>query len=281
MTTFCGNLKRTALLHNKAVLCIKSAVEIKLTQGWDVSPQEAIKIQSDLLSKIVFCGGPEKVKTIAGVDVGFHDNLAQAAVVVLSYPDLNVIEEQIAELPITFPYVPGLLAFREAPVVLATIEKLKTEPDVFIFDAHGYSHPRRMGLATHLGIILQKPSIGCAKSKLCGNYEEPENEVGKWSPLMDRGETIGAVLRTKKDSPPIFVSVGNLIDLASAIKIILSCCLNNRLPKPTLLAHEKVSSSNQTPGRIFLTSPSKNPIILSLATSLPTKSMAKSSISPK
>lgn len=216
----------------------------ELPHNWTVTPKEAIKIQSDLLSKIVFCAGPKKIKTIAGVDVGFHDNLARAAVVALNYPNLNVIEEQIAELPLTFPYVPGLLAFREAPSVLTAIEKLKSEPDVFIFDAHGYSHPRRMGLATHLGIILNKPSIGCAKSKLCGNYQEPENEVGKWSALTNKGETIGAVLRTKKDSPPVFVSVGNLIDLHSAIKIILSCCKSDRLPEPAHLAHELGTKEN-------------------------------------
>lgn len=221
--------------------------------SWNVSPSEAIEIQNKLRSKISFAWDDREVKRVAGVDVSFPPRgargkpLARASVVVLSYPQLRVIESKSAESAVNFPYIPGLLAFREAPAVLAAIRQLADEPDLFMFDAQGYAHPRRMGLATHLGIILDKPSIGVAKSKLVGSFVAPGKERGAWSPLEDRlpvgrQEIIGKVLRTKEGAPPLFISVGHKITLEKAIEFVLACTKpEERIPEPTLLAHKIVS----------------------------------------
>jgi deoxyribonuclease V len=140
-------------------------------------------------------------------------------------------------MPVSFPYVPGLLAFREGPIVLAALERLAERPDVLIFDAQGLAHPRRMGLATHLGILLDVPSVGCAKSRLCGKETEPGEEKGSWTPLLDRGEVIGAVVRTRSRVRPVYVSVGHRVDLETAVSLVLSCATKYRLPEPTRWAH--------------------------------------------
>lgn len=219
--------------------------------SWNVGSQEAIQIQEKLKKKIVRYGVPPQVCHIAGVDVGFPSSLqaskdrslARAAVVVLSFPDLSVVEKQVAEVSVTFPYIPGLLAFREAPAVLEAITKLESDPDLFIFDAQGYAHPRRMGLATHLGLFLDKPSIGCAKSKLVGSFKMPGNRVGERADLIDNGEIVGAVVRTRPGSPPLFISVGHKISLDEAVKYVLTCTKRgNHLPEPTRLAHQLASS---------------------------------------
>jgi deoxyribonuclease V len=163
--------------------------------------------------------------------------MAKAAVVVLDYPDLTPVDQSTAEQPVQFPYIPGLLAFREGPVVLEALEKLVTEPDLLIFDAQGLAHPRRMGLATHIGLIIDRSSIGCAKSRLCGTHHEPGPERGAYTHLRDGNEIIGAVVRSRSQVQPVYVSVGHKIDLETAINYVLNCCRGYRLPETTRWAH--------------------------------------------
>ncbi|HID88309.1 MAG TPA: deoxyribonuclease V [Anaerolineae bacterium] len=204
---------------------------------WDLSPAEAKQLQQRLRDRIQIepIAGP--VHWIAGVDVSVRGEISKAGVVVLSFPELEPTEAVTAERPVEFPYIPGLLAFREGPVVLDAMEKLRHRPDLVIFDAHGLSHPRRMGLATHLGVLLDLPSIGCAKSRLCGEHEEPPLERGGWVPLFDGEKVIGAVLRTRTGVHPVYVSVGHRVDLESAVEWVLRCCTRYRLPEPTRWAH--------------------------------------------
>jgi deoxyribonuclease V len=204
---------------------------------WDVSPSEAMEIQQQLRSRVSTERTFGQVNTVAGVDVSIKGEVARAAIVVLSYPGLTPLDYSLAELAAEFPYIPGLLAFREAPAVLAALEKLKTEPDLFIFDAQGLAHPRRMGLATHLGVIIDRPSIGCAKSRLCGNHHEPGPERGSYTYLYDGSEIIGAVVRTQTDVSPLYVSIGHKVDLPAAIEYVLACCTTYRLPETTRYAH--------------------------------------------
>ncbi len=212
--------------------------------SWEVDPQEAIQLQEELRKKVVKDTPIPPVRSVAGVDVSFpQSDISRAAVVVLSFPDLAIIERQVADTPVTFPYIPGLLAFREAPAVLEAVYNLVKESDLFIFDAQGYAHPRRMGLATHLGIFLDKPSIGCAKSRLVGEYQMPGGQLGSREGLVDKGEIIGAVVRTRPGSPPLFISIGHRICLDEAVRYTLACTKRgNRLPEPTRLAHEIASS---------------------------------------
>ena len=177
----------------------------------------------------------DQIHTVAGVDASYRE-IGRAAIAVFSFPDLALLEEVTATKEAPFPYIPGLLAFREGPVALAAYERLTIQPDLLIFDAHGYAHPRRMGLACHLGVYLDRPSIGCAKSRLVGSYEEPGPEPGAWSPLMSRGEEIGRVVRTKARTRPIFVSVGYRITLPLAVEVVLRCGRGYRLPEPTRIA---------------------------------------------
>ena len=204
---------------------------------WNVSPAEAMEIQRQLRGKVSKERSFGEVHTVAGVDVGFKGEVARAAVVVLSYPELQPLDYSVAELPVEFPYIPGLLSFREGPSVLAALEKLTTEPDLFIFDAQGLAHPRRMGLASHIGIIIDRPSIGCAKSRLCGTHHQPGPERGSYVHLYDDDEVIGAVVRTRTGVKPLYVSIGHRIDLESAIEYVLGCCRNHRLPETTRYAH--------------------------------------------
>lgn len=204
---------------------------------WDVSPDEAIAIQQRLRAEMP----PEEpialdqIHTVAGVDASYRE-IGRAAIAVFSFPDLALIEQVTATREVTFPYVPGLLAFREAPVVLAALERLRLRPDLLMFDAQGYAHPRRLGLARHLGAYLNQPSIGCAKSRLIGSYDEPAQDAGAWSPLMDGDEEIGRVVRTKARTRPVFVSVGYRITLPLAVEIVLRCTRGYRLPEPTRIA---------------------------------------------
>jgi deoxyribonuclease V len=205
---------------------------------WKVSPEEAVAIQQRLREQVIREGpmpGPGTV--IVGVDVGFRGELARAAAVAVRFPDLTPLAQAVAEVPVTFPYIPGLLAFREAPAILAALERLPLSPQVLMVDGHGISHPRRMGIATHLGVYLDLPSIGCAKSKLWGRYEMPPDEPGAWSPLWDGEEMIGAVLRTQAGASPVFVSIGHRISLENAIATVMACVRGHRLPEPTRLAH--------------------------------------------
>jgi len=205
---------------------------------WNVSPAEAREIQRQLHNRVLVQPLPTPPQVIAGIDVSIKDEQARAAVVLLTYPDLVPFESAVADLPVSFPYVPGLLAFREGPAVLAALERLTAQPDVLMFDAQGLAHPRRMGLATHLGILLDMPAVGCAKSLLCGDYEQPAEQRGSWTPLYDGDEGIGAVVRTRDGVQPLFVSVGHRIDLETAILLVLHCATRYRLPEPTRWAHQ-------------------------------------------
>jgi deoxyribonuclease V len=161
--------------------------------------------------------------------------------VVIRLPDFEIVETATVARKVNFPYIPGLLSFREAPACIAAIEKLKAMPDVFIIDGQGFAHPRRFGLASHIGVLVNKPTLGCAKSRLTGDFDEPGRRKGSFSPLTDGDEIIGAVLRTRTDVKPVFVSMGHKCTLQDAIKIVLKCTTRYRLPEPSRLAHQLVS----------------------------------------
>jgi len=215
--------------------------------SWNLSPQEAIQIQKELRSRVIFAPLMDsEIRLVAGVDVGLPRGaeVARAAIAVLDYQTLEQIDHAIAEIPVPFPYIPGLLSFREMPVILAAVEKLQTTPDVFMVDGHGYAHPRRFGLACHLGVWLEKPAIGCGKSILVGKMEPLANSRGSAAPLRDEDEIIGIALRTRKKVKPVFLSVGYRVDLESAVRIVLNCGRGTRLPEPTRQAHHLASSKN-------------------------------------
>ena len=181
----------------------------------------------------------QSVRFVAGADLAFHPDGQRcvAGLVVYDIDAQEVIEEALAWRPARFPYVPGLLSFREAPAVLAAIRKLKTVPDLFMFDAQGLAHPRRFGLACHVGLLIDQPAIGCAKSRLCGQHQSPPARPGQFTPLVDGGETIGAVLRTRKGVKPVYVSVGHRVTLDDAVRVVTICTTRYRLPEPTRHAH--------------------------------------------
>lgn len=210
---------------------------------WDISPKEAIRLQKQLAALVDLSDDVGQVATVAGIDVGIKHDVARAAVVVMTFPQLQIVERGLAERPVTFPYVPGLLSFRELPVILEALARLESTPELLICDSQGYAHPRRMGLATHLGILLDHPTIGCAKSRLCGTYREPEEERGSYTWLYDGEERIGAVVRTRTRVRPVFVSVGHRVHLESAIDLILRCGGGYRLPEPTRWAHRFASGT--------------------------------------
>jgi deoxyribonuclease V len=211
---------------------------------WRVSTHEAIAIQKRLRAQVVTQNVLDEIRYIAGADIATSQDSprAYAGVVVLSYPALEIVEERRLEGELTFPYVPGLLAFREGPLLIEVFEQLTIQPDVIVFDGQGLAHPRGMGIATHLGLVFDKPSIGCAKSRLFGRHQEPEQEKGAWADLRDpQGQLIGAVLRTKPKTTPIYVSIGHRLDLPTAIRLLLACTRGVRIPEPTRLAHALVT----------------------------------------
>ncbi len=213
------------------------ALTPRFTHPWNISPTEARALQERLRNQVQIAPLPNPPEVVGGVDVSIQDEIARAAVVLLSFPDLTPIEAVTAQAPVEFPYIPGLLAFREGPAVLAALERLKGQPDVLMFDAQGLAHPRRMGLATHLGVLLDIPSVGCAKSRLWGEHDDPPPARGSWVPLWDGEEVIGAVLRTQDGVQPVYVSVGHRIDLETAIELVLACAPSFRLPEPLRWAH--------------------------------------------
>jgi len=206
---------------------------------WAVTPAQAREIQLSLAKEVVARGGPLDPKLIAGVDISAHSSrgMAQAAVVVLDYPALDVVEVRVARDEPMLPYIPGLLSFRECPLILAACKMLDSAPDLILVDGQGVAHPRRMGLASHLGLFLDVPTVGCAKSILCGSHQPLGEKPGSHTELVDDGEVVGAALRTRAGVKPIYVSVGHRIDLASALHWVLECCRGYRLPQPTRLAH--------------------------------------------
>ncbi|MFC2020233.1 deoxyribonuclease V [Chloroflexota bacterium] len=212
----------------------------KRLHNWQLSTSQAIQIQHRLAAQVSRNGELITPHFIAGVDisVGRGEEIATGSAVVLNYPELRVIETQVAKGRLNFPYIPGLLSFRESPLTLAVCEQLSITPDLILVDGQGIAHPRRFGLASHLGLFLDTPTIGCAKSLLCGNYEEPGIEPGSYTEVMDKGETIGVALRTKLGVKPVYVSTGHKIDLQTAIYWVMECCRGYRLPEPTRLAHQ-------------------------------------------
>ncbi len=220
-------------------------MKIEHLHNWNVSYDRAREIQNELRAKLILHNEdiPTKIKTIAGADISYskNSNIFFAVVVILDFPTMEIIEQASYSKTVDFPYIPGLLTFREGPVLLKAFRGLSFSPDVIIFDGHGIAHPRGIGLASHMGLFLNIPSIGCAKTRLVGSYDEVGNEPGNFSPLVYNGETRGAVLRTKKNVKPVFVSQGHKIGLERAIDITLSSCRGYRLPEPTRKAHLAVN----------------------------------------
>ena len=214
---------------------------------WRVTISEAMAIQRKLAELVRARDELTHIRLVAGVDISAQKagGVIRGAVVVLNYPELKLIESQTAEREVEFPYVPGLLSFRESPVILAACEKLANTPDLILVDGQGIAHPRRLGLASHLGVLWDKPTIGCAKSRLCGEHDPVETEPGRFSDLLDGEETIGAVLRTRRNSRPLYVSTGHKLSLEVAIRWVLNCCRGYRLPEPTRLAHLAASGRPQ------------------------------------
>jgi deoxyribonuclease V len=207
--------------------------------SWDLSPEAAVALQKELRREVV-SDRPidlDAVRLVAGVDVSVKENQSQAAIVVATYPGFEVVETVLARRPTPFPYIPGLLSFREGPVLEEAFERLQAEPDVFLFDGMGIAHPRRIGIASHMGLWLERPTIGCGKTLLTGRYRELGEEMGAAAPLVDRGETIGVALRTRTAKNPMFISPGHLADIPTAAELVLRCSPKFRLPEPIRLAH--------------------------------------------
>jgi len=210
---------------------------LPIQHEWNLTPREARALQSRLAAGVIRKSLRRRIRTVAGVDVHIHGHVVRAGAVVLDFPGLNTICQATAEFPVNFPYIPGLLSFREAPVALAAIQRLGTLPDALIVDGQGIAHPRRFGLACHLGLILDIPAIGCAKSRLCGRHGTPAVTRGSRVPLIDTNEIIGTVLRTRTGVRPVYVSIGHRVSLNDAVDIVLACTPVYRLPKTTRLAH--------------------------------------------
>jgi deoxyribonuclease V len=206
----------------------------KPIHSWDLKPTEATALQTSLSRRVVRKTriNFEDIDTVAGVDIGYRKDTACAAVVVMNLTDLKILEEAVATKPVQFPYVPGLLSFREGPVILEVLGKLKIAPDLLMIDGQGIAHPRRFGIASHIGVLLDMPTIGCAKTRLVGDYVPPQHSAGSTSFLTDAKETIGAVVRTRTGVKPVFVSIGHLMDLNDSIQVVLKSCRSYRLPEP-------------------------------------------------
>ena len=222
-------------------------MKFKALHDWNLTPAEAIALQKRLADKVIETDDfAEPVKTVAGIDLGYSEktNTCRAVVVVLSFPDLELIESVEAILPIQFPYVPGLLSFREMPAALAALEKLQTSPDLILCDGQGRAHPRRFGIACHLGVYANLPTIGVAKSILVGKFEDLDETRGATAPLVHKNEPVGVALRTKNTVQPVYVSVGHRVRLATAVEYVLRCAPKYRLPETTRLA-DKMASYRQ------------------------------------
>ena len=218
-------------------------MQIHVTHTWDVSPEEAISIQEGLRQQVICQDRFGPLRRIAGVDVGFESDgaITRAAVAVLSFPELSLQEAVLARRPTTFPYLPGLLSFREAPAILEALSRLGAAPDLLVCDGHGLAHPRRIGLACHLGLACDLPSIGVAKSLLIGRHQPVGEGGGDWQPLWEEDEVIGAALRTQPSVKPVYVSIGHRISLETATDIVLRCTTCYRLPEPIRQAHRLAS----------------------------------------
>jgi deoxyribonuclease V len=211
---------------------------------WDLSPTEAVALQREFADRIITDAPVPPCTLIAGADVSYnkYSPTVFAGVVVLRLPELTVVEQQGVCVECHFPYIPGLLSFREGPAVLEAFAKLKTVPDAVMLDGQGYAHPRRFGLACLLGLWLDIPTFGCAKSPFRVEYDEPGREVGSWTPMTNCGEVVGRVVRTKTGVKPVFVSVGHKIDINGATQLTLACHSGYRIPEPTRQAHHYVNA---------------------------------------
>lgn len=206
---------------------------------WEVSVEEAIRIQEDLRGRIVLKNRFSELKTVAGADVSYFrgETFVSGAIAVFSYPELKPIDSALATGEVSFPYISGLFSFREGPVLLRAFEGLKIKPDLILFDGHGIAHPRQFGLASHLGLWLNLPSIGCARTSLLSPYGSPETAKGSFTWIYLKGKRVGASLRTRQGVKPIFVSPGHQIDLPTSLQIVLATCQGFRIPEPLRKAH--------------------------------------------
>ncbi len=218
-------------------------MEIRQIHRWNLSYRRAAEMQARLAPRLVIRGGPRRPTTVAGADISYEKKSDRffATVLLLDYNTMEVIEERRASGKSDFPYIPGLLSFREAPLLIRAFRKLKGKPDVILFDGQGIAHPRRFGLAAHMGLILGRPSIGVAKSVLVGTFEEPGAARGNHTPMRHAGETVGSALRTRDRVKPVYVSPGHEVGHAAARRIVLACGRGYRLPEPTRLAHHAVN----------------------------------------
>ena len=224
---------------------MKVRIDPELEHPWAVSPREAIAIQQRLRERVECEDRLGSIRLVAGIDVGFEagNTVTRAAVAVLSFPELELVDYALAREPTRFPYVPGLLSFREIPTVLAALERLKEVPDLILCDGQGIAHPRRLGIACHLGVLIDLPTIGVGKSRLIGEHAEVPEERGEWVALRDHGELIGAVLRSRTRVKPIYVSSGHRIGLHSALEYVMACTGRYRLPETTRWAHRLASGT--------------------------------------
>jgi deoxyribonuclease V len=232
-------------LHSPIII---NTVKIEKLHDWRITVFEAKQIQRELASKVSHQGNNIRPKFICGVDISAPNTagFARAAAVVLNYPELETVEVKTIEDKPNFPYIPGLLSFREAPLILTVCEQLSIEPDLLIVDGQGIAHPRRFGIASHLGVILNIPTIGCAKSRLCGTHSPVTSEAGDYAELTDNGDVIGVALRSKVGTKPIYISIGHMIDLPTAIDWVRRCCRSYRLPEPSRLAHIAASGKSMS-----------------------------------
>lgn len=219
-------------------------MRLAIEHPWNLTPGEAIALQRGLAARVeVGDRLPEEIHSVAGVDVGFEEGgrITRAAVAVLRFPDLEPLHSVVARRPTEFPYVPGLLSFRELPALLEALRQLAELPDVILCDGQGRAHPRRFGIACHLGVLLDRPTVGVGKTRLIGTHAEPGPEKGDWAPLLDGGEVIGAVLRTRPGVKPLYISGGHRVGLETAIALTLACTRRYRLPETTRAAHRLAS----------------------------------------
>jgi len=214
-------------------------ITIYARHRWDLTPSEAIALQKELAPQIDTSTplSLDDLQLVGGIDVSVKENVSQAAIVVLTYPALEVIEQVNASIPTPFPYIPGLLSFREGAVIIDALRQLEHAPDVFIVDGQGIAHPRHIGIASHIGLWIDVPTVGCGKTRLTGTHEPVPPEKGAWSPLMHRGEVIGAALRTRDNVAPVYISVGHRATLDTARELVMRCLTRYRLPEPIRAAH--------------------------------------------
>jgi deoxyribonuclease V len=214
---------------------VVSAVKPKLQSRWNLTPREAVRVQERLRGRVILEDRFDQIRTVAGADIAFdpETGTAFAGVIVYRFPEMHEIERRMVRRKLRFPYVPGLLSFRESPILIAAFARLRVEPDLILIDGHGLAHPRRFGIACHIGVLFDKPTIGCGKSLLVGEYKEPGARAGSTSPLVFKDERVGTVLRTRDGVKPIFVTQGNRVSLATAVRVVRASTDGFRIPRPT------------------------------------------------